>query len=133
MYANDPSLIPQYIDTVLTLPESGNGTITETTTRTYVFSNVTATALKYYYFSKNIKMTNGEVVAGSTSSVGAVYYKEEKLVNTTTLNDYAKTTTVNTELAKKQNTLFSSIVILSPAVNVFCFLASSVFTVVVFA
>ena len=104
MYATDAKLIPEYIDTVWTLPESGSGTITETAIRRYVFSNLTANTLKYYYFSRsNIKMTDGKVVSSGTY-IGGIFYKEETNITGTNLANYNYVTTsnMNTALATKQ-------------------------------
>lgn len=104
MYATDAKLIPEYIDTVWTLPESGSGAITETAIRRYVFSNLTANTLKYYYFSKTgIKMTDGKVVSSSTY-IGGIYFKDETNITATNLANYNYVTTsnMNTALATKQ-------------------------------
>ena len=104
MCATDAKLIPEYIDTVWTLPESGSGTITETAIRRYVFSNLTANTLRYYYFSKTgIKMTDGKVVSSGTY-IGGIFYKEETNITGTNLANYNYVTTsdMNTALATKQ-------------------------------
>lgn len=97
MCASDPALYPQYIDTVLTLPESGTGSITETTIRTYSLSNVTTTTLKYYYFIKNMSMSNGVVT--SPTNVGSINYKEDTMINSTKLKSYLEDYSTTDEIS----------------------------------
>lgn len=106
MCASDPTLIPQYIDAILTLPESGSGSITEQNVRTYVFSDLTPRDIKYYYNSHRLKMTDGQVVTSSTGgSATGIYYGSYQFVLSSTLSDYVKTTDMNTALEAKQDTL----------------------------
>lgn len=111
MWGTSPSLIPAYIDTVLTLPESGSGAIKETVIYTYVRRNQNVALVSKCYNSHRMKMTNGAVVSQGGYPTFLMFPSTETLVTdtslTTKLGDYVKTTTMNTELAKKQNILIA--------------------------
>lgn len=102
MWAATPDLVPEYVDTVLTLPSSGNGNITEKVLYTYVRRTTNISTINKAYNSHRMKMTSGEVTTSSGTVTMIMFPSSESLVTstslTTTLDPYATKTYVDDKI-----------------------------------
>ena len=102
MWASTPDLVPEYVDTVLTLPSSGNGSITEKVLYTYVRRTTNISTINKAYNSHRMKMTSGEVTTSSGTVTMIMFPSSESLVTstslTTTLDPYATKTYVDDKI-----------------------------------
>jgi hypothetical protein len=102
MWASTPDLVPEYVDTVLTLPSSGNGNITEKVLYTYVRRTTNVSTINKIYNSHRMKMASGVVTTSSGTTTMIMFPSSESLVTTTslttTLDPYATKTYVDDKI-----------------------------------
>lgn len=102
MWASTPDLVPQYVDTILTLPSSGNGSITEKVLYTYVRRTTNVGTINKVYNSHRMKMTSGEVTTSSGTVTMIMFPSSETLITNTslatTLNSYTTKTYVDDKI-----------------------------------